>query len=249
MSETTPWILLRGLTRDSHHWDVFPAQLQRRFPRAPLVALDLPGNGLLNRLESPATIEAMAAYARAGLVARGLAPPYRLLAVSLGGMVAAAWAAAHAPELEACVLVNSSMRPFHPPHWRLRPAAYGDVLRLLLVTDADGSERTVLRLTSRNARRAGEVLEDWTAWRRAHPVSPKNAVRQLAAAARFRAPLQAPATRLLLLSSRGDALVDPRCSPRLARIWDCPLAEHPHAGHDLTLDDGDWVADQLRRWA
>ncbi|MBC8058528.1 MAG: alpha/beta hydrolase, partial [Rhizobiales bacterium] len=28
----------------------------------------------------------------------------------------------------------------------------------------------------------------------------------------------------------------------------CPVATHPWAGHDLPLDDGEWVALQVSNW-
>lgn len=248
MSAATPWILLRGLTRDSHHWGAFPDALAQAFAEAPLLPLDLPGNGLLHRQRSPATIGAMTAYCRAELQRRGVPPPYRLLALSLGGMVAADWAAAFPQEVQACVLINTSMQPFSPVHWRLRPAVYPSVLKLFAQRDARASEQAILRMTSNRPERARAVLDDWSAWREAHPVSAANALRQLAAAARFRAARRAPATRLLVLCSRRDGLVDPRCSRRLAEAWACPLAEHVDAGHDLPLDDDAWIVDQVRRW-
>ena len=146
------------------------------------------------------------------------------------------------------MLINTSMRTFSPFHWRLRPAVYGQIVRLFAEDDACASEEIVLGMSSNNREHARNVLDDWTSWRREHPVSPNNALRQLLAAARFRASLQAPATRLLVLASAGDRLVDPRCSRRLAEAWDCPLVEHPHAGHDLPLDDGAWIVEQVQRW-
>jgi len=79
-------------------------------------------------------------------------------------------------------------------------------------------------------------------------VSASNAMRQLLAAARFRAPEVAPPAPLLVLCSRGDRLVDPQCSIRLAAAWNARLAVHPTAGHDLPLDDGPWVAARVREW-
>jgi hypothetical protein len=52
---------------------------------------------------------------------------------------------------------------------------------------------------------------------------------------------------MLVLSSAGDQLVDPRCSPRW-RARQVPHAAHPDAGHDLPLDDGAWVAGQVAGW-
>lgn len=242
------WVLLRGLMRDARHWGAFPATFAAACPGARIEAVDFPGNGLLHHQPSPTRVEAMAGHVRAELARRGLAPPYRVLAMSLGAMAASAWAEAHPDELAACVLVNTSLRPFSPPHWRLRPAAWAPLLRLLLgQADARTIETAILRLTSRRA--PAEVLADWTAWRLRHPVSNANALRQLAAAARYVAPRSAPRVPLLIVSGGADALVDPRCSARLAAAWKVPLRVHGEAGHDLPLDAGDWLAATVRDWA
>jgi hypothetical protein len=34
----------------------------------------------------------------------------------------------------------------------------------------------------------------------------------------------------------------------IARRWNCPIAIHPTAGHDLPLDDGVWIAKQVHDW-
>lgn len=249
MSATAPatWVLLRGLMRDSRHWGAFPHTFEQRFPGARIERIDFPGNGTRHREASPLGVDAMADQVRRELARRGCPPPYGVLAMSLGAMAATAWAARHPGDIRACVLVNTSLRPFSPPHWRLRPAVWPALLQMLLKPPtAREIERRILQLTSRSAPEA--VLDDWCAWRLSHPVSSANALRQLAAAARYRAPRQAPAVPLLIVNGAGDALVDPRCSTRLAAAWDCPIAVHPSAGHDLPLDDGDWLADTVRDW-
>ena len=242
------WVLLRGLTRESRHWSGFAAAFAEQAPDAHVIALDLPGNGRMNHLRSPLRVEAMAQHCRAELRAHAVPPPYHLLAMSLGAMVATAWAAVAPDEIERCVLVNTSLRPFNPFWQRLRPASYLQLLRLMLWPHADrAAEEAIFRLTSRQ-RAAGDVLERWVAWRRDAPVSRANALRQLWAAARYRAPPQRPAPPTLLLASRGDCLVDSRCSLALVAAWRCALATHPNAGHDLPLDDAPWVARQVREW-
>lgn len=245
------WILLRGLTRESGHWGGFPDLLRQRLPPgARVLTLDLPGAGPLNHARSPARIEATMQVCRQQLRALGVAPPYHLLAMSLGAMVAVDWAVRHPEELSACVLVNTSLRPFSPWYQRLRPGNYGALLGVLLARRTNRRrEETILRLTSRHLRADAPVVDEWTALRETRPVSRANALRQLLAAARYRAPLQAPALPLLVLTSRRDALVDTRCSQRLAKQWGAQLVEHPTAGHDLALDDGPWLAEQVGRWA
>jgi len=244
------WVLLRGLTRESRHWGAFPARFADRVGAARIVALDLPGNGALHALPSPTRVDAMAAHGRAALQRLGITPPVHLLAMSLGAMVATAWAAAAPGEIGAAVLINTSLRPFSPFHQRLRPANYGRLLRLWLTrADAADWERSVLTMTSRGrGRDDAALLRDWVAYRRECPVRALNALRQLCAAARFRAPLASPFARALLLGSAHDALVDPRCTDALARRWSVEARLHPWAGHDLPLDDAMWVADQVRDW-
>ncbi len=239
------WVLLRGLTRESRHWGGFPEILRGEIGDAQIVAPDLPGNGRLNRLRSPSRIGDMMECCRADLTARGLRPPYHLLALSLGGMAAAAWMRAHPEELRGAVLINSSLRPFSAFHERLRPGSYGALLRLV-GADSAGRERIILRLTSRGDR--SDVLPAWIAFRRERPVSSANALRQLLAAARYRASPRRPEVPLLVLASDRDALVDPRCSRRIAAQWQARIAVHPSAGHDLPLDDPAWVAREVRAW-
>jgi pimeloyl-ACP methyl ester carboxylesterase len=52
----------------------------------------------------------------------------------------------------------------------------------------------------------------------------------------------------LLLASQTDHLVNVICSTTLAQRWQCALHLHPSAGHDLPLDDGDWVITHIHRW-
>lgn len=243
------WVFLRGLTRESRHWGDFPEIFRAALPDAEVHTIDLPGNGILNDMVSPDSVEEMAEYCRAELRRRGIAAPCRLLAMSLGAMVAVAWAARHPLEIRACVLINTSLRPFNPFYRRLRPGSYPTLLGLALPgRTAAALEKSILRLTSARAAAAGIVLPEWTAWRKERPVARRNAFRQLLAAARYRAPQTPPPGRFLLLASAGDALVDMRCSLEIARRWASAIAIHPRAGHDLPLDDGPWVAGQIAEW-
>lgn len=241
------WILLRGWAREARHWGVFPAQLRAALPGAEPIALDLPGNGELHERRSPASIAPMVAHCRAALGARGIAPPYGLVGLSLGAMACVEWAARHPGEIRGAVLINSSLRPFSPFHRRLRPRSYATILRLALFErDVRAREAAILGLTSAGA--AAEALDAWTRIGRERPVSRANALRQLVAAAAYRAPAAAPPVPLLVLASACDRLVDPECSRRLADRWGAAFAQHPWAGHDLPLDDGAWVAARIAEW-
>lgn len=249
MKKRPTWIFLRGLMRDSRHWGRFPATFKAVVPDAQIELLDFPGNGSLNADPSLTRVEEMVSFCRAELKRRSIEPPYRVLAMSLGAMVTIAWAAEHPDELDACVLINTSLRPFCPPHWRLRPGVWPSLLRLTLLSPTPAViESQVLALTSRLVRNPAPLLHEWTRWHIDNPVSASNVRRQLQAAAKFRAPATEPDTRLLILCSAADRLVDPRCSKRLAARWGCDIVIHPTAGHDLPLDDGEWVAEAVSQW-
>ncbi len=245
-SPTSTWVLLRGLTREAAHWGDFPTVMQRALSGAQLHLLDLPGNGVRHRERSPASVDAMVADVRQQLVQRGIGTPVQVLALSLGAMVAAQWAHSAPHELAGAVLVSTSLRPFSPLHHRMQPPNWPRLLRLVLGRPSpEEAERMIWHMTSQRPTVDDAVLAQWITARRLHPVGAGNALRQLLAAARYRAPAQRPGVPLLLLNGAGDTLVDPRCSSAVSQAWGVPLRTHPWGGHDLPLDDPDWVVEQL----
>lgn len=244
----TPWVLLRGLTREAGHWGDFGSTLSAALHGAPVTTIDLPGAGARHGERCPLRVEAIAAACRERWRAASAAPRVSLLGLSLGGMVAAAWAQRWPDEVAACVLVNSSMRPFNPMHARLRLRHWPALVGVLATSDARRAEEAVMRLTSCDAARHRALIDSWVDIRQARPVSRENALHQLAAAARYRHPGRWPAVPLLVAAGAGDRLVDPACSAALARQWRAVLALHPRAGHDLPLDDGPWLAAQIANW-
>lgn len=249
MNRPPPWILLRGLTRERGHWGRFPERLRAAQPGCAVHCIDLPGNGALNHVTSPTRVEAMADAARAELARQGIAPPYRIVAMSLGAMLTVSWAHSYPLEIDRAVLINTSLRPFSPFWQRLRPRNYLPLLRLALLGGSAAEwEQTIFAATTRCVADKTACIDAWIALREARPVARRNALRQLLAAARFTAPAAQPPAPLLVLSSAQDGLVHPRCSRTLAQRWHCAHAEHPHAGHDLPLDDAEWVIAQITRW-
>ena len=240
-----PWVLLRGLTREARHWGDFPAQLGHALGQ-PIITLDLPGNGQFNTLKSPSNVRGMTDFVRTQLQALGHAPPYPLLAMSLGGMVATDWAQTWPHEVARLVLINTSMRPHSRLTERLRPANWPQ-LALLAARwqDADYAERVIHTLTCNRQDTQTTDLADWAHIRKTTLVAEVNAQRQLWAAARFNCGPLRPACPTLLLSSASDHLVHPHCTHRLATAWQAPHHQHPWAGHDLPHDDASWVVQRV----
>ena len=245
------WIFLRGLVRESAHWDGFPGRFSEGIPNSGVFLADLPGNGRHWRLPSPGSIPVMMEFARReALDARGPVPqpkPCYLFAISLGGMVALEWLHRFPGEIAGAVLVNTSLRGLSPIHQRLCWRVWPSLLATAFQQQPQTRERAILELTSHQAAKPDLVEARAEAYRQ-HPISRANLFRQLKAAAGYQPPPQQPATPLLLLNSRGDRLVNPACSEALSRHWNVPLATHPWAGHDLPLDDPDWVLAEVSDW-
>jgi pimeloyl-ACP methyl ester carboxylesterase len=171
------WILLRGLTRDRRHWGDFPNVLAGANPGQGVFAVDMAGNGERHRERSPASVAAMVDDLRRALRGHGIEGPHRLLALSLGGMVALEWAARYPAEIERVVLIDSSTGGLSPFHRRLRPEQYLRLLLFLACPSAYCRERLVMAMTS--SRPDAQRVALWADWRRENPVSLGNMLRQL----------------------------------------------------------------------
>jgi pimeloyl-ACP methyl ester carboxylesterase len=247
----TTWVLLRGLMREARHWGEFPAVFQDAMDAQIVVTPDFPGNGSLHLQTSPASVAGMAEDCRAQLRQLGYAPPYRVLALSLGAMVAVEWSTRYPDEIERMVLINTSLAPFNPFYHRLRPANYPSLFGFLVFSSAAQREQLILCITSRLDRTQQEqaaLLEKWADYARDCPVTRANILRQLWAAFKYRAVQTVPPVPVLLLGGQQDQLVNVKCSLALAQHWGCSIRLHSTAGHDLPLDDPVWVSQQVWEW-
>ena len=244
----TTWILLRGLAREARHWGRFGGKLEARLGAGHIVrALDLPGMGAANGLPSPMSVAGIAAECRARLLAQGAKPPWVLVGLSLGGMVAIEWSRRWPGEVTACAIVNSSDHSSAPAERLSLRSMWRIAMMFLPGMPVRQRERQVLAMTSNGSPHDGLVTV-WTQFARSRPVTRLNVMRQLWAAARYLAPpgLSVPG---LVIASANDRLVAPVCSGRLAQRFGWTLRVNPSAGHDLPLDDPAWLAEVLAEWS
>ncbi len=240
-------ILIRGLTRESAHWGDFVPQLKAAFPNAKLTQLDLPGAGPYFRETSPNTVNGILEKVRAQALEGGaLTEPATLIAVSLGGMVAWEWLLAYPEDIAGAVLINISLGGLSPFYQRLNWHCYGKLFAAAGNRNIEVREPGLLKLLSNREDNYQQTAADWIAIQKARPISAKTALRQLYAAATYQPGDAKPKPPILLLNSLGDKLVAPQCSEVIARKWQLELHTHPWGGHDLTLDDSQWVVAELK---
>lgn len=246
---TRPWVFLRGLIRQHRHWEDFPDRFRAAFPGTPVLLLDLPGNGDLCDRDSPMAIRGMVDSVRKQLATQHVQGPVNVLALSLGAMTTIEWMEQYPEDIERAVLMNTSLRGMSAFTERLRPENYRAIFGNLLRGRAGlEREQLILDITTNLYPHKAALAAKWAGYAADHPTSTANALRQLAAAARYHAPPARPHEHVLMLQSLGDRLVNPVCSTRIAETWRWPLFSHPSAGHDLTLDDPEWVIARIREW-
>ncbi|WP_116472392.1 alpha/beta fold hydrolase [Zobellella maritima] len=246
---STGWILLRGLMREQRHWEEFPARFQRYFPHDQVFLADLPGFGSEYHRQSPSRIQDITDWLRQRWQAERAQGPLNLLALSLGGMVAVDWTSRYPTELNAVVLMNSSLAGISPFYQRLKPQVYWRLLKWCFwQRDPLLQEAAILQLTSRFWAYDVAILTRWAAYARELPPRRRNTLCQLLAALRYRPAPTRPSVPMLLLNGLGDELVSPSCSQAIAEHWQLPLRRHPQAGHDLPLDAPVWVCEQIQAW-
>lgn len=244
------WLFLRGLSREQRHWGSFPDVFRAKVKGARVHCLDLPGTGTELHRESPVTVrEIMADVRRRHLALRAENPgPWGLLAMSLGGMVAMAWAADHPDDFSRVVLANTSASDVGKPWDRMQPTAIATTVRVMLSRDPVERERRVLGMVTRRLRDRDAVARAWAEIHRTSPVSRATVVRQLLAATRFRAPAKIDPPVLILIGA-ADALASPACGHALAQRFGAPIEIHPDGGHELALDAPEWLADRIAAWS
>jgi pimeloyl-ACP methyl ester carboxylesterase len=243
------WLLLRGLTRESGHWGDFLIHMQHAFPQAQINCLDLPGSGVFYSQNSPDSIAEITRQLRQHAQQNGwLQSKTTLLTLSLGGMVAWDWMQQYPDDIDGAALMNSSLASVNPFYQRLRWQSYLKLAQITLQSDCYQRELAIVKLISNRESQYEKVAAEWGNIQMLRPVSKKNTLRQIIAAANYTPPLAKPIPPVLLLNGLGDRLVSPCCSENISKRWSLPLVSHPSAGHDLCLDDATWVIAQLQHW-
>jgi pimeloyl-ACP methyl ester carboxylesterase len=238
------WLILRGLVREIRHWGDFQPLLEKA--TSGVLALDLPGVGTEHKRTAPLTTRGTTEDIRERfLEKRGAATDdeWGILGISLGGMIALDWVYRYPYDFKKIVVINSSSKDTGPVWQRL--TAFG-MYQMAKIVAANKSgylrEKECMKMVSNIHQGNEEMIRHFVEIREECPVVPATAVKQLAAAAQFMLPpkIKIPA---LILASLKDNMVDVRCSKLMAERLNAQIKFHPTAGHDLPLDDAQWVVD------
>jgi Predicted hydrolases or acyltransferases (alpha/beta hydrolase superfamily) len=221
-------VFIPGLGGDHHLWH---RQLPAFAQHFRTIALDPRGAGQSDKPDLPYTIEEMADDVAGLLEALGIERAH-VVGASMGGFIAQMFALRHPHRLGRLILCCTS---FGGPNVVPMPPE-----SLTVFTQRTGDPATDLRrlwavsVTERFLREHPEVLEEYVAWRVAHPQPLYAYQRQLAAALAFNVEsrvheIQAP---VLIAHGMEDRVVPVENARRLhARIPGSRLVLFPEAGH------------------
>jgi pimeloyl-ACP methyl ester carboxylesterase len=237
------WIFLRGLTRSAFHWLGFENEFKSFFKSEQTFCPELAGNGLL--FEELSTTEIDQAVHQLRNQIQFDKSQLGLFSISMGGMIATRWAEMFPDEVSHLVLVNSSFSSLSPFYQRLRPSHYPSIVENFLISNPQKMEEFIMSVTSNDETKWKPFLEKIITFQKNHPVSLANFVRQLKLSGQTEFK-QKPTAEILILNSLKDRLVSHKCSEAIAKNWKASIETHPTAGHDLPLDDANWVLNKIK---
>lgn len=243
--ETRNWILLRGLARGKGHWGSFARMFQDSRPQDQFEFLNSPGCGERFAEKSPLKISEYVEDLRrqSRFVQEG--KPVHLLALSLGGMMAVEWMRLYPQEIAQTFLVGTSASNWARFYERFQPHNYIPLVQMLTTPGKpEFIEKKILHMVVNSEERIAAEWKELFAYSQRCPLQASNVLRQLYAAAHFDFPEKAPGP-VKIIGSRGDRLVSPQCSLKIARHWGLEAHMHSWAGHDLAIDDPRWLIEQV----
>lgn len=235
------WILIRGLVREVRHWDTLPDQIRELGHE--VTCLELPGVGQRYQENPPLTIASYVDDLRPKLQAISATKPFALLAVSMGGMIGLNWLSRYPDDFSKAVIINSSSR-LSPVYYRIRPTALKMLLKLFIGAKEREREKQILEETTNLINVSKERVDRWYSYARECPIRRATFLRQIFSAAKF-CPPDSLQTDITFISSTADRFTNYKCSELLAKRFSAPLFLHNKAGHDLALDDPQWVISHL----
>ncbi len=238
---------LRGLVRESRHYDFFRGKFSERFPKVETYGFDLLGTGTKLSADCPTKISDYVEDLRADFL-RERADVNIFLPISLGGMVAFDWLSSYPDDFDHSYIINSSLGNYSRFYKRFMLRNLPLLAKVGLSRTVEYSEKSMLDIVCNNSENRDEVVDHWIEIQKDAPMTTKNKAKQLLAAARFTLNTKSfPRDKVTLLVGEGDRLVSPECSHKIAKGLGLTLVSHPTAGHALPIDEPEWLLEQISR--
>ncbi len=252
------WLLLRGLVREQRHWREFKNIFAQK-TGARIYTLDHPGIGTEVGTDCPSTVSAIMrddrerfTHLRKVVLDQTGDSDWALCSISLGSMVALQWAAEYSNDFSKIVITNTSAKPLCTTFERFIPKNILNLPKFFFNKNKFKRERTILEMTANMHSKSSldEIASEYAQFALEHDKFKKTGLAQLVAGSCFVIPetlyhSHGKQNSWLVLNSRNDRLVHTNCSQKIAEFLNAPIYFHEKAGHDLSLDDPQWMADTI----
>ena len=239
--------LLRGLVREERHWGPFKDKIASMIPNSLIETPQIPGVGSYNQMQSPTSFTDMINFMRNKIDWGKHQKNERvLIAISLGGMIARQWTDLYENDFDKIILINTSYKGINPIYRRLQPLSILRFVKILFTPTIKARENAIIKLSSNNENNRLKHIENWVEIQNDRPVSRMNFFRQITAALKYNAPKTPPKKPIIVISSKADKLCHVKCSEQIHEIWGGKLYLHESAGHDLPIDDPDWLISKIK---
>ncbi|MCB0272044.1 MAG: alpha/beta hydrolase [Bdellovibrionales bacterium] len=224
------------------HWGDFPSVFEKKFSTQ-VECIDFPGVGEFYQGEGVQSIEAIADHVFEQMDKRSL-KTVNVLAHSLGAMVSSAMLQKEPSRFDQCVWINTSFANLSPWYKRMNIKNISKLTTLFVYFDQpDVREKIIYELTT-NMHHDRSLIQAWVEIQKEHPIVKKTVFHQLWAASRYRCE-SLPQKNILLLASKKDHFVDVSCIEAIASKFQLPIVFHEEAGHDIPVDDPEWICKQI----
>ncbi len=246
------FVLIRGLGRQKGHWNTFPDKLKNYIKNSRVHFIDLPGSGAKHTETFPIELGVLLNAVKNDLdklKKDNSDGTWHFVSISLGGLVTLKLAEYFSSICDSIIIINSSAKDLSPFYERLNYKIYTSFIRAIKSKDDIEREKIVLNLTTNLVPDEDklQIAMDWALLAQKEPMSKINFARQLLWAAKTSAPLKL-STKSLIVTGLGDKLVSYNCSVNLAKRLCTDIEIHPTAGHDLSLDDPDWLCTKIDKF-
>lgn len=209
-------------------------------------ALDYLGVGSKNKLASPLKIESYVDDLREDWLKlkNKHEGPWGVIGISMGGMMALDWSARFEDDFEKVVLLNTSTSDTAPIYRRMSVEAMMTFSKLIFNKNNREREKKALSLTVKMADLTDELLDAYAQYFEEKPLNRLNFLRQVFAASQYKLPKKIKSD-VLVMAGKNDKLAHYICSVEIAKRLNAPLELHDQAGHDLPIDDPNWIIQKI----
>ncbi len=244
-------LLLRGLLREKRHWGEFPEILKRTLSSSGLKCevecIDLPGIGTQQGRSCPLDMDKVVQDLRARSEILHQKQKMVIVSNSLGSMISMQWAHLYPEDIEGLVLMNTSASNLGELGERISVEALATFAKVIVHEDAAKRESLILRLVSNKYSEDPVKLQEWASLAMRKKDMLSLGLRQLWLAAKFKLDYKLDLPSLMLCSIQ-DRLINPTACMKVAKALGSEQRFNHSAGHDLPLDDPEWVSQEISLW-